>query len=136
MLLAFPTCTWKCGREHCQNYDLITAPDIVVDVNELVMRFMENPISEAIVLGGLEPMDSFDDVCKFITALRRVSSAMVVIQTGYTQDEVRDKLLVLMKRYTNITMKFGRYIPNDTLTWDGELGIHLASQNQYGVIMI
>lgn len=54
----------------------------------------------------------------------------IVIYTGYYKEEIKeyiDKLRV----YPNIIIKFGRYIPNQEKHYEEELGIYLASDNQY-----
>ena len=37
-----------------------------------------------------------------------------------------------LKKYKNIIMKFGRYIPNKKKHYDPVLGVYLASNNQFG----
>lgn len=62
MYIAFPKCTFKCDKENkcqlCQNSDLVKKPDIEISVKNLVKRYLENPITKAIVCCGLEPIDS------------------------------------------------------------------------------
>lgn len=74
MFLITPYCDFKCcienGNNICQNMDVIKAPIIDVDNDELIKRYLNNPITKSIVFGGLEPMDSFDEVREFINTLR------------------------------------------------------------------
>lgn len=135
MFIAFPTCTWKCGKGLCQNSALATSDDIEISIDDIVDRFINNPLSEAIVLGGLEPMDSFEEVCRLIRSLRRKSNCMVVIYTGYDTKEIPEKMLQLMKSFSNITLKLGRYLPNQRPHFDETLGVNLQSDNQYGVVI-
>lgn len=129
MFLAFPRCTFKCG-EVCQNLPIAQEPDIEVAPSEIVKRYTSNPITEAIVFGGLEPFDSFSDMLTLIGKLRAKTDDDIVIYTGYNEDEIAN-LLELVKEYPNITIKFGRYIPNEEPHFDEVLGIKLASNNQY-----
>ena len=73
MFIGFPTCTFKCdkecGKPICQNSALAAAPRIEMDYVEIAKRFYENPITEAVVFGGLEPFDSFPDMIEMITNL-------------------------------------------------------------------
>ena len=66
MFIGFPRCSFKCGAENCQNFCLAKEPDIEIDTDDVIARFMENPITEAVVLGGLEPFDSWPEVEYFI----------------------------------------------------------------------
>ena len=76
MFIAFPSCTFKCDRENgcnlCQNSFLAQEPNITISKEELIERFLANPITEAIVCGGLEPFDSILDLSSFIECLRKV----------------------------------------------------------------
>lgn len=134
MYLAFPTCTFKCEREcgqkMCQNSTLAITPDIAVDIDGLIQRYLSNPITSSITCGGLEPLDSWDDLYEFIYNFRLKSNDDIVIYTGFYAHEVEDKLAQLQK-FTNIVIKFGRFIPGQQPHYDEVLGIMLASDNQY-----
>lgn len=134
MFLAFPNCTFKCDKENgsqlCQNWSLTLAPIIDIDINKLIDNFLDNPITKAVVCGGLEPIDSFDELYEFIIKLREKSDAMVVIYTGYNPGEIRSEINKL-KKIPNIIVKYGRYRPNEEKHFDPVLGVELASDNQY-----
>lgn len=134
LFLAFPSCTFKCekecGKKMCQNGILATAPDIMVDVNNLIQRYLKNPITSAIVCGGLEPFDSWNDLYSLIASFRKVCNDDIVIYTGFYPHEIADKVAKL-QQFPNMIVKFGRYRPNDTPHYDSVLGINLASDNQY-----
>ena len=70
MFIAVNSCSFKCDRENgcqlCQNMALAREPDIEVSKESLIERFMLNPITKAIVFGGLEPFDSPVDLTSFI----------------------------------------------------------------------
>jgi len=136
MFIITNTCSFKCDKENgtsiCQNSSLINEPDIEVKTSELVARFLSNDISEAVVFGGLEPMDSFDDLIEFISLLRKASDCDVVIYTGYNVSEIEKKIIILRK-FDNIIIKYGRYIPGQKSHLDPILGVKLASSNQYAV---
>lgn len=130
MTIMFPYCTFKCGTEHCQNTSLANEIDIEIDIENLVLRYLNNPISNAILMQGLEPLDSWDDLLILIKKLRDNTEDDIVIYTGYNKEEVIDKISILQE-YPNIIMKFGRYIPNQKPHYDATLGVELASDNQY-----
>lgn len=134
MYLAFPYCNFKCEKEcgeaFCQNKALIEEPIIEVDPQKILTRFLGNPITKAIVFGGLEPLDSWDDVQCFISFVRHYTAAPIIIYTGYNENEVQDKIEWL-ELYENIIVKFGRFIPNQEKHFDEVLGVELASPNQY-----
>lgn len=135
MFIIFPSCTFKCekecGEHCCQNSTLVQIPSIEIDVELLVDRYLDNPITSAIVCGGMEPMDSFEDLCSLISMLRnRRCDDDIVIYTGFYKDEILDKIEQL-KNFNNIIIKFGRFIPNQEEHYDDILGVKLASHNQY-----
>ena len=138
MFLITPYCDFKCcienGNNICQNMDVIKAPIIDVDNDELIKRYLNNPITKSIVFGGLEPMDSFEEVREFINTLRWDYNCFdnVVIYTGYNADEIIDQCMRLSK-FSNVIVKFGRFIPNQKSHFDEVLGVELASPNQYAV---
>lgn len=136
MFIAFPYCNFKCEKESgvccCQNSDLAKSQDIEVSYNSLVSRYIQNNITSSIVMGGLEPLDSFDDLSALIKEFRAVTDDSIIIYTGYSAEEIETEIKQL-RQYKNIIIKFGRFIPNDTSKYDEILGINLASHNQYAI---
>lgn len=139
MYLIFPNCDFKCdrecGRPVCQNSALAHSPVIDVDKDEIIEEYLNNPITEAIVMAGLEPFDSPLDLVPFIDALRRQYNCDddIVIYTGYTEDELESNMSYnyIRNNYDNIIVKFGRFKPDEELHLDKLLGVRLASPNQY-----
>ena len=138
MVIGFPSCTFKCEREcgqkMCQNSALFQAPNIEISTNSLIERYMNNPITKAIICAGLEPFDSWDDLQCFIMNFRYWCDDEVVIYTGYNKNEVEDKIDWL-KLYGPIIIKYGRFIPDQQPHYDKVLGIKLASDNQYAEVI-
>ena len=72
MFVALPYCSGKCWRELgldcsiCQNEELRNQPIINIDVHDLIDKYDNNPLTSAIVFGGMEPLDSFEDLICFI----------------------------------------------------------------------
>lgn len=134
MFISFPKCSWKCekecGEQVCQNSTLATAKNIDVDVDKLVDRYINNPITSAIVMGGLEPLDTWEDLFGLVTCMRTKTDDDIVIYTGYYKEEIQLYINEL-KQFKNIIIKFGRFIPNNKKHYDEVLGVHLASDNQY-----
>jgi hypothetical protein len=134
MVIGFPKCTFKCdkecGQKVCQNSELANSKTIDISIEKLVNRYIENEITNSVVLQGLEPFDSFDDLLDFIDVFRNHTNDDIVIYTGYNEDEIEEKIKSLQK-YENIIVKFGRFIPNKESKYDELLGINLASPNQY-----
>lgn len=130
MTIMFPYCTFKCGTEYCQNSPLSKAEDIEMDISDIVIRYLNNPITESVVMQGLEPFDSWDDLIEFVKQLRESTDDDIVIYTGYNKEEIADKITLLSK-YKNIVIKYGRYIPRQEKHYDDVLGVYLASSNQY-----
>lgn len=140
MFIGTSKCSFKCETESgikcCQNSSLATAMTLDIDDSVIIEKYLNNPISKAIVFGGLEPLDTFDEVTEFIAKLRYQYHCdnTVVIYTGYNKTEILLQLSEL-KKYGNIIVKFGRYIPNDEQHFDEILGVTLASSNQYAEVL-
>lgn len=134
MFIAFPFCSFKCERECgikcCQNSPLAQMPNIEVSIDTIVEAYLNSNITKAIVFGGLEPFDSFDDVYALIKALRERTNDEVIIFTGFYKEEIAQQI-ILLRQFPNIIIKYGRFIPGDKPHRDELLGIDLASQNQY-----
>ncbi len=130
MTIIFPYCTFKCGTDYCQNSSLAHEPTIEIDTDKLVKQYINNPITKAIIMQGLEPFDSWNNLYEFISKLRIHCDDDIVIYTGYNKNEILDKINILTK-FKNIIIKFGRYIPNQSSHYDSILEVNLASDNQY-----
>ena len=134
MYIAFPSCTFKCERECgqkiCQNSSLVQSTTLEVGVKSIVNKYINNPITSAIVIGGLEPLDSKEDLLILISYLRISTQDDIIIYTGYKEEEIKNQLQYL-RAYHNIIVKFGRFIPNQQPHYDDVLGVMLASDNQY-----
>ena len=155
MFIGFPKCSFKCNtdcqKEVCQNYKLINNEKVNIDIDSLCKMYINNNITKAIVMGGLEPFDSPFDLVSIVDHIRNTYNCDddIVIYTGYTFDELdglkiygysesinRDKLHAVyntLKQYKNIIIKVGRFIPDDKPHIDPILGVNLASSNQYAI---
>lgn len=137
MFIAMPHCSFKCGEQYCQNSPLSNQPNMIVDNDDIVQRYLNNNLTQAIVFGGLEPMDSAYEVWSIISRLRRHYERMddVVVYTGYTKEELmrygNPNYFLEIKKMGNIIYKFGRYVPGQQPHYDEVLGVDLASDNQY-----
>lgn len=137
MYIATAICSLKCDKELgipiCQNSELIRQPTHNVSDVLIVDRYVHNNITRAIVFGGLEPFDQFNDICSLIKMVRSnfYLPDDIVIYSGYNRDEIEDEVDFLIKNYNNIVVKFGRYIPDQQPHFDPVLGVYLASDNQY-----
>lgn len=136
MFISTNTCTFKCdyenGGHYCQNSELVKQESIDIDIDTIIKRYLGNPITKAIVFGGLEPFDQFVDVYDLIFKLRNDYDCQdaVVIYTGYDEDEIDGKLNMLLS-IPNIVVKYGRFRPDNCPHFDQILGVNLASDNQY-----
>lgn len=136
MFIAFPYCTFKCDKECgysvCQNSSLVTNSEIIdIDEQKIVNRYIDNPITHSIVISGLEPFDSFNELVILIRSFREKTSDDIVIYSGYNKEEITSYIEEL-KQFKNIIIKFGRFIPNQEKHYDEVLQVTLASPNQYG----
>lgn len=135
MFIGFPTCSFKCCKEGnfpiewCQNCELAKAPNVEISAEQIVRRFVNNKITSAMVIGGMEPFDSWEDLKVLVQTLRTHTDDDCVVYTGYNQDEIQDKIEWL-KQFPDVIIKFGRFIVNDKPVFDNVLGVTLASSNQ------
>jgi hypothetical protein len=136
MVIEFPYCSFKCdkecGKQVCQNGALANSPNINIERMDLINRYLKNDITQSIVMQGLEPFDSWNDLISFVFLFRCYSDDDIVIYTGYNLSELEEKV-ELLSYFKNIIIKFGRYIPNKQSHHDNILGVNLASDNQYAV---
>ena len=149
MVIGFPRCNWKCGKGLCQNSPLAQAPDIEMSADNIISRYLANPITKAIIIAGLEPFDNPRELVDLIDTIRKHTDDDIVIYTGYTKEEVKIMSYTthyswgkqkwsyfgLIAKHPNIIIKFGRFIPNQQPHYDEVLGIMLASDNQYAEVI-
>ena len=135
LTLMFPFCDFKCDKINdckvCQNSSLIQEDNIEISNEKIYDYYVSNPLTKAICCQGLEPLDSFDELINFIHFFRIRENAPIIIYTGYNKEEVPNKIKDL-KKYSNIIVKWGRFIMNQSPHFDKILGVNLASDNQYG----
>lgn len=138
MFIGAVSCGGKCCTEAgiplsvCQNDSWRSGENKVLPNREVCERYLNNQITQAVVFGGLEPMEQFDEIVRFLITLRNVFGCNddVVIYTGYNHSEIEEQIERL-KRFPNIIIKFGRYVPWQKQHFDDVLGVYLSSDNQY-----
>lgn len=137
MFIGTSICDWKCCSEQCldksicQNSSLANSKTIDVSAGEIYRRYINNPITKAVVVGGLEPMLQFPEIFGLVYTFRSNDCFDdFVIYTGYYPSEIKNEIEEL-ERYKNIIVKFGRFLYNDKPIFDDVLGVKLASSNQY-----
>ena len=139
MFIISSFCDWKCCSELgldigvCQNASLVSQRVQRISTFRLYEVFEENPITRAVVIGGLEPMLQFFEIKLLIEYFRyRSAYCPFIVYTGYYQEEIQEQISEL-SQFENIIIKFGRYVPNLRPKFDPILGVQLASENQYAV---
>lgn len=136
MTIMFPYCDFKCeidGSDYCHNSSLVKEPNIKVSIKDIYRRYYNNPITEAVVCQGLEPFDSWIELNGLLFHFRIHEACFdtIVIYTGYNREEIADKIEYIQTMYSNIIIKFGRYIHGHKKHYDETLGVMLSSDNQY-----
>ena len=81
-------------------------------------------------LDGLEWFDQYLELLECIDAFREKTNDDIIVYTGYDKTEIEENLMIL-KKYKNIIVKFGRYVPGQQPHFDKVLGVELASDNQH-----
>lgn len=140
LFIAMPKCSFKCdkecGTQICQNSHLAKMPSIEIKAKDLLERYyIHDEYTSAIVLGGLEPFDTINDLWELIETAYSYFSIRddIVIYTGYYPSEIKNHIIELQNKFNNhnIIIKYGRFIPNLKSRYDPILGIELASPNQF-----
>lgn len=135
-MICAPYCDWKCckecGEDICQNLPLVQQPIMDIDNKILIDRYIQNKLSSALIIAGLEPFDNFEDLLNFIKDFRQESQDEIIIFTGFYEYEIAEQLERL-KKYSKIIVKFGRFIPNQESHYDEVLGVNLANKEQYAI---
>ena len=133
--IAFPRCSFKCdkecGRQVCQNSALANEKNIEITVDKIIDRYMTNPITKALIYKKLKPFDSWEDLQCLILNFRYYTNDDIVIYTGYYKEEIDKEKIDWLKLYSPIIIKYGRFIPNNEEYFNNDLGVKLASKNQY-----
>lgn len=140
MYIGTAYCDGKCCRESglplsvCQNDAWRGSATIAMDDDDIIQRYLSNDITKAFCFAGLEPFEQFDELLRLVSKLRAEyhCNDTVVIYTGYNLTEIMPEVDTL-KKFENIIIKFGRYVPNQSKHFDKVLGVCLASDNQYAV---
>lgn len=138
MFIGTISCGGKCCLEAgiplevCQNDGWRKSAPVEIPDEELCKRYLNNPITSAMIFGGLEPMEQIKEVVGLIETLRRKYKCgdAVVIYTGYYPNEIKPEISAL-SQLRNIVVKYGRFIPNSRHRFDEVLGVELSSENQY-----
>lgn len=130
-------CDFKCCTELdmdigvCQNAPLAQSPIKEISDDVIYKHFESNPITKAVVVGGMEPMMQIDEIISLISLFRQNGDwSTFVVYTGYYPQEIENEL-ALLRPLGNIVVKFGRFIPNKPSRHDDVLGINLSSDNQF-----
>lgn len=140
MFIGTISCGGKCCTEGnfplsvCQNDGWRGCAPVDYQDEVLVKRYLQNPLTQAIVFGGLEPFEQTAELLSLIKTLREDFDCHddVVIYTGYYPAEI-DNIVTRLSVFDNIIIKFGRYIPNMKSKFDEVLGVNLVSDNQYAI---
>jgi pyruvate-formate lyase-activating enzyme len=128
------SCTWKC--QNCCNVHYKNNTEYIeMTYKSLIELYKRNKLVKALVISGLEPFDSFDSMYYLIYLFReKIKTDKIVIYSGYEYEEIEKKLNKLkILNDNNMIVKLGRYIPNKEKIFDKNLGIYLASNNQYSI---
>ena len=139
MFIATIKCDFKClvekglDCEICQNSKTAKLPNKKILISDVFRRYCANPITRAVVIGGLEPMLQFDEILNLISYFRESGcDDDFVVYTGYYAEEISQKV-ALLKNFKNIIIKYGRFIPDSASIFDEVLGVTLNSENQHAV---
>ena len=117
MFIATCFCDWKCCIEQnldisiCQNASISKQPNILISDSEIYERYISNPITKAIVIGGLEPFRQYDDVYNLIELFRSNDCYdTFVIYTGYdiNEEPVKSKLNEIQSLTNRLNTESGK----------------------------
>ena len=146
MTIEMPYCDFKCnkdcGKNVCQNFELLNSKTISIDIDDLIERYLSNPITHSVCFQGLEPFykESYKEVYNLINTLRVKYNCNddIIIYTGYTEEEcIKYGYIKPLMQLSdnNIIIKYGRFIPGHDPHLDDILKVKLSSDNQYAKII-
>ena len=111
MFISTAKCDWKCCKEAgmdisiCQNAALAQSPTHEIDDMDIFNMYTKDPITKAVVIGGLEPMLQFDEVYHLLEIFRSNGvNDDFVIYTGYYPKEIPREIKLL--RGKNVIVKY------------------------------
>lgn len=128
LLLASPYCINNC--EECQNKHLKECVPKTHNISDIIGEFKHNKFIKALIFGGLDCFDSFDETLKLIIEFRKYFDYDIVLYTGKRKEQLLQEITIL-KTIQNIFIKFGEYNKSLPPKYDKIGGITLASSNQY-----
>ena len=141
-LMAAAECDFKCCKEAhisekvCQNYPWSFKPVKLCDDEDIIRKYLSNPISKAVCFAGLEPLLQAQELYSFMRLFRKYSEDPIIIYTGYNRNEIEYAISCFeATAEKNVIVKFGRYVPGQKPHYDPVLGVNLASDNQYGEVI-
>lgn len=159
LFLVFPYCSGKCG-DKCQNKHLRTMSKTKYKNRDIIKLYQSLDTHEAVVCGGLEPFDSFDELLQLMRDFSyQDKNVDFVIYTGYdyannpgypyTKENssayfyAKDAFNMLIKYWPmgtnkgNLIIKFGPYDENRiNKSWHSNvLGVDLATDNQAVIVV-
>lgn len=142
MFIGTSSCGGKCCTEAniplsiCQNDGWRNNAPVHYGNEKIFKRYIDNKITSAFVIGGLEPFEQYGELLDLVVYIRDVKQCEddIVIFTGYYPSEIHE-MLHSLRKFKNIIVKFGRYVPNDTPVFDELLGVTLASKNQKAIML-
>lgn len=139
MFVATCFCDFKCCRDAnipistCQNEPIAKQLDIEISADEILRRYQKNPITYAIVIGGLEPMLQFDEVLELVRTFRNGGCQdPIIIYTGYYESEIVNEI-GLLSQFPNIILKVGRFKPGQKPHKDELLDVMLVNDEQKAI---
>ena len=142
MFIGFPTCSFKCCKEGnfpvevCQNCSLAKANGVDVSPEHIVDRFLSNPITSAIVIGGMEPFDSVQDLITLVhpynfdsisytttsayifSCIYAVSMTFVLAKTDNENGKLFSSSNILLLIWCIASLVFYVYFITGNITWD------------------
>lgn len=130
LFIGTSSCPHNC--EGCQNEALKLVKGVKVTNAFLIDAYVNNPITKAIVLGGLDPLMTFEDTYSFVKDVRkRGINDTIIIYTGFKEEVVDHWVEKLVALGGHLVVKYGKYIKGHEPHMDSVLGVRLASDNQY-----
>ena len=89
MFIGTISCGGKCCIEAgiplsvCQNDGWRASAPISIDDEQLCLRYLNNPLTESIVFGGLEPLEQFDELLRFfaVNSSAKTTLSFILVTT-------------------------------------------------------
>ncbi|MEG1002055.1 4Fe-4S cluster-binding domain-containing protein [Clostridium sp.] len=126
-LISAVDCRFNC--KGCFNQHIKELPTIKMDSDDIIEEVTANPFNEGIILAGLEWSLQPDELRAIIHAALN-KNLKIIIYSGLTEEEFKEKFSDIYNLNKNLYYKFGKYDESLKVSDNVQYDVKLATSNQ------